>query len=260
MGTDTSSALGQPTIAAATPNPLRDKVMRIATMTKQLLDEVRTQILDTAGLERLRTIDTQIIGELLTDLPPDLCEELQRLALPLTRHTELSDAELRVAHAQLVGWLQGLLQTAQTALSNPHAVLVADWITGQAADDTLASSDIPTSPNHLDRPHVEPCSPTTYLPDESAPNADDPAIRSARRTLITAITRRITQQRLTAAQAAAVLHLTGPRVTQLLQANIDEFTLDELVNLLPALELTIQVVPAPEPQVGHIRPRERHNN
>jgi predicted XRE-type DNA-binding protein len=56
---------------------------------------------------------------------------------------------------------------------------------------------------------------------------------------------RITQQRLTAAQAAAVLHLTGPRVTKLLQANIDEFTLDELVKLLPALELTIQVVPGP---------------
>jgi predicted XRE-type DNA-binding protein len=137
---------------------------------------------------------------------------------------------------------------------------VADWITGQAADDTLASSDIPTSPNHLDQPHVKPCSPTTYLPDDSVPNADDPAIRSARRTLITAITRRISQQRLTAAQAAAVLHLTCPRVTQLLQANIDEFTLDELVNLLPALELTIQVVPTPEPQVEHIRPRERHNN
>jgi predicted XRE-type DNA-binding protein len=67
--------------------------------------------------------------------------------------------------------------------------------------------------------------------------------------LITAITRRIAQRRLTAAQAAAVLHLTGPRVTQLLQANIDDFTLDELVNLLPALQLIIQVVPAPEPNV-----------
>ena len=123
MGTDTSSALDQPTMTATTPKPPRDKVMRIATMTKQLLDEVRTQPLDTAGLERLRTIDTQIIGELLTDLTPDLRQELQRLALPLTRHTELSDTELRLAHAQLVGWLQGLLQTAQTALSDPHAVL-----------------------------------------------------------------------------------------------------------------------------------------
>ena len=258
MGTDTSSALDQPSMKGATPKPPRDKVMRIATMTKQLLDEIRTQTLDTAGLRRLRTIDTQIIGELLTDLTPDLRHELQRLALPLTRHTELSDAELRLAHAQLVGWLQGLLQTAQTALSDPHAVLANDSITVQSAEVTSTSSDIPTSPNHLDRPNFEPCSPTKPLPDDIAPNEDNPAIRSARQTLITAITRRITQQRLTAAQAAAVLHLTGPKVTKLLQANIDEFTLDELINLLPALELTIHVVPAPEQYVGHSRSDDDH--
>ena len=261
MGTDTSSALDQPSMTGTTPKPPRDKVMRIATMTNQLLDEVRTHPLDTAGLDRLRTIDTQIIGELLTDLTPDLRQELQRLALPLTRHSELSDAELRLAHAQLVGWLQGLLQTAHTALSDPHAVLANDSITVEAATGTSTSSDIPTSPNHLDRPHLEPCSPTKYLPEDIAPNDDDnPAIRSARQTLITAITRRITQQRLTAAQAAAVLHLTGPRVTKLLQANTDEFTLDELVNLLPALKLTIQVVPAPEQYVGHSGRSECRND
>ena len=169
MSTDTSSALDQPTMSGATPKPPRDKVMRIATMTKQLLDEVRTQPLDTAGLDRLRTIDTQIIGELLTDLSPDLRQELQRLALPLTRHTELSDAELRLAHAQLVGWLQGLLQTTQTALADPHAVLANDSLTVQAATDTSTSSDIPTSPNHLDRPHFEPCSPTSTCPMTSLP-------------------------------------------------------------------------------------------
>jgi len=234
MSTDTSSALDQPTVTAATPKNPRDKIMRIATMTRQLLDEVHTQTLDTASRERLGTIDTHIIDELLTDLAPDLREELHRLALPLTRHTELSDSELRLAHAQLVGWLQGLLQTTQTALSDPHTV---------AAND---SKTVQTAPNHLDRPHVEPCGPTKPLRDDSAPSQDNPAIRSARQTLITAITRRITQQRLTAAQAAAVLHLTGPRVTQLLQANIDEFTLDELVNLLPALDLILHVVPAPE--------------
>ena len=244
MSTDTSSAVDQPTMTAPPPKLPRDKVMRIATMTKQLLDEVRTQTLDTAGLNRLRTIDTQIVGELLTDLTPDLHAELHRLALPLTRHTELSDAELRLAHAQLVGWLQGLLKTAQTALSDSRAVVATDWITGQAADDTSTPSDIPTSPNHVDQPHVEPCS-TSRLPDDIAPNEDNPAIRSARHTLITAITKRIAQQRLTAAQTAAVLNLTGPRVTQLLQANIDEFTLDELVNLLPALQLTIHIAPAP---------------
>jgi predicted XRE-type DNA-binding protein len=244
MGTDTSSALDQPTMTATNPKPARDKVMRIATMTTQLLDEVHTHPLDSASLNRLRTIDTHIIGELLTDLTPDLRHELQRLALPLTRHAELSDAELRLAHAQLVGWLQGLLQTAHTALSDPHAVLANDSITVETVEGASTSSDNPTSPNHLDQPHIAPCSPTLWLPDDIAPTEHTPAIR-ARQTLITAITERITQQRLTAAQAAAVLHLTGPKVTKLIQANIDEFTLDELVNLLPALGLTIQVVPRP---------------
>jgi predicted XRE-type DNA-binding protein len=154
-----------------------------------------------------------------------------------------------------VGWLQGLLQTAHSALSDPHAVLANDSITVGAEKCTSTLSDIPTAPNHLDRPNFEPCSPTECLPDDIAPNEDNPAIRSARQTLITAITRRVTQQRLTAAQAAAVLHLTGPKVTKLLQADIDEFTLDELVSLLPALELTIQVVPAPETVTGALSPQ-----
>jgi predicted XRE-type DNA-binding protein len=235
MSTTTSTALDQSTQTAPTAIPPQDKVMRIATMTKQLLDEVHTQPMDTASLERLRTINTHIIDELLIDLSADLREELHRLALPLTRRTELSDAELRLAHAQLAGWLQGLLQTTQTALPDPHTV---------AAND---SNTVPTAPDHHDRPHEEPCSPTQPLPDDRARTEENLGIRSARQTLITAITRRITQQHLTAAQAAAVLHLTGPRVTQLLQANFDEFTLDELVNLLPALQLIIQVVPAPEP-------------
>jgi predicted XRE-type DNA-binding protein len=237
MSTNTSSALDQPTMTAPTPTPPQDKVMRITTMTKQLLDEVHTQPLDTASLERLRTIDTHIIDELLTDFTPDLREELQRLALPLTRHAELSDAEMRLAHAQLVGWLHGLLQTTQTALSDPHTV---------AAND---SKTVQTAPNHHDGPHVEPCRPTTPVPDDTAPREENLGTRAARQTLITAITRRITQQRLTAAQAAAVLHPTGPRATQLLQANTDDFTLDELVNLLPALQLVIQVVPAPEQEL-----------
>ena len=165
MGTDTKIAVDQPGMTAANPKPPRDKVMRIATMTKQLLDEVRTHPLDTASLDRLRRIDTHIIDELLTDLTPDLRQELQRLAPPLTRHTELSDAELRLAHAQLVGWLQGLLQTAQTELSDPHAVPASDAITVQAAEGSSTSSDIPTAPNHLYRPHIEPCSPTECLPD-----------------------------------------------------------------------------------------------
>jgi hypothetical protein len=66
-------------------------------------------------------------------------------------------------------------------------------MTVQAAEGSSTSSDIPTAPNHLDRPHFEPCSPTKRLPDDSAPNEDKPAIRSARQTLVTAIITRITQ-------------------------------------------------------------------
>ncbi|MDT5066054.1 MAG: hypothetical protein QOK02_2209 [Mycobacterium sp.] len=237
MNTDTSTAFEQPTLTAPTPKPQRNKVMRIATMTKQLLHEVHTHPLDAASVERLQTIDNHIIDELLADLTPDLRDELQRLTLPLTHHTDLSDAELRLAHAQLVGWLQGLLKTTRTSLSEPHAI---------AAND---SKTVQTASHHFDRRHVEPCSPAKLLPDDSASSEDNPAIRSARQTLLTAIIGRITQQRLTAAQAAVVLHLTGPRVTQLLQANITEFTLDELVNLLPALDLILQVVPASEREV-----------
>jgi predicted XRE-type DNA-binding protein len=225
--------------------------MRIATMSRQLLEELRTRPLDAAGLNRLRAIDAKIIGELLTDLDPDLRQELQRLVQPLTCHTELSDAELRVAHAQLVGWLQGHLQTAESALSDPHAAL--------AVDGASASSDITPSPDYRHRPDVERSGPTPVLPDDDASLQGDSATRSARRALITAITGRITQQRLTAAQAAALLHLTGPKVTKLLQANVDEFTLDELVGLLPALELTIHVVPGPERRAVSSGRERRHD-
>jgi predicted XRE-type DNA-binding protein len=158
-----------------------------------------------------------------------------------------------------VGWLHGLLKTAQTAPSDPHAALAADWITGRAVEDTSTPSGIPTSPNHLDQPRVDPCTSTSCLPDDISPDEDKPAIRSACQTLITAITKRIAQQRLTAAQAAAVLHLTGPRVTQLLQANIDEFTLNELVSLLPALQLAIQIAPAPANDISNSRQKECPN-
>ena len=235
MTADTTRARDLTRMRAANPTPVRDRVMRIASMSRQLLDELRTRPLDAAGLNRLRAIDTKIIGELLTDLDPDLRQELQRLVQPLTGHTERSDGELRLAYAQLVGWLEGHLRTAESAPSDRHATL--------AVDGASASSDITPSPDCRHRPDVERSGPTPVLPDDDASLQDDSATRSARRALITAITGSITQQRLTAAQAAALLHLTGPKVTKLLQANVDEFTLDELVNLLPPLELTIHVRP-----------------
>lgn len=92
------------------------KVMRIGTMIKQLLEEVKAAPLDDASRSRLREIHATSIRELEEGLAPELREELQRLALPFTDDTIPSDAELRIAQAQLVGWLEGLFHGIQTAL------------------------------------------------------------------------------------------------------------------------------------------------
>ena len=92
------------------------KVMRIGTMIKQLLEEVKAAPLDDASRSRLREIHATSIRELEGGLAPELREELQRLALPFTEETVPSDAELRIAQAQLVGWLEGLFHGIQTAL------------------------------------------------------------------------------------------------------------------------------------------------
>ena len=92
------------------------KVMRIGTMIKQLLEEVRAAPLDDASRARLKEIHENSIKELEDGLAPELREELDRLALPFTEETVPSDAELRIAQAQLVGWLEGLFHGIQTAL------------------------------------------------------------------------------------------------------------------------------------------------
>jgi hypothetical protein len=85
-------------------------------MIKQLLDEVRTAPLDDASRVRLREIHRRSISELEDGLAPELVEELERLSLPFTDDTVPSDSELRIAQAQLVGWLEGLFHGIQTAL------------------------------------------------------------------------------------------------------------------------------------------------
>jgi Bacterial proteasome activator len=92
------------------------KVMRIGTMIKQLLEEVRAAPLDDASRNRLREIHRTSIRELEDGLAPELREELERLTLPFTDDAVPSDAELRIAQAQLVGWLEGLFHGIQTAL------------------------------------------------------------------------------------------------------------------------------------------------
>ncbi|TPG28321.1 bacterial proteasome activator family protein [Mycobacterium hodleri] len=92
------------------------KVMRIGTMIKQLLEEVRAAPLDDASRGRLREIHARSVRELEAGLAPELREELERLALPFSEDSLPSDAELRIAQAQLVGWLEGLFHGIQTAL------------------------------------------------------------------------------------------------------------------------------------------------
>ena len=91
------------------------KVMRIGGMIRQLLDEVKSAPLDPASRSRLRDIYTQSIDELKDGLAPELGQELDRLSLPFDAEAP-SEAEVRVAQAQLVGWLEGLFHGIQAAL------------------------------------------------------------------------------------------------------------------------------------------------
>ncbi|MFJ8230012.1 bacterial proteasome activator family protein [Streptomyces sp. NPDC094448] len=92
------------------------KVMRIGSMIKQLLEEVRAAPLDEASRVRLKEIHASSVKELEDGLAPELVEELERLSLPFTNEAVPSEAELRIAQAQLVGWLEGLFHGIQTAL------------------------------------------------------------------------------------------------------------------------------------------------
>ena len=115
-----------PAVAAKTPKkPVNvvdmvdqpAKVMRIGTMIKQLLDEVKSAPLDDAARARLAGIHQASIAELEDGLAPELVAELHRLSLPFTEKSAPSDAELRIAQAQLVGWLEGLFHGIQTAMA-----------------------------------------------------------------------------------------------------------------------------------------------
>jgi hypothetical protein len=102
----------QPT--ESVPSPA--KVMRIGAMVRQLLEEVRHAPLDEAGRDRMREIYDISVRELADSLSPDLAQELGRVARPFTGEETPSEAELRVAQAQLVGWLEGLFHGIQATL------------------------------------------------------------------------------------------------------------------------------------------------
>ncbi|MFG1819994.1 bacterial proteasome activator family protein [Kribbella sp. NPDC049174] len=92
------------------------KVMRVANMIRNLLEEVKSAPLDEASRQRLKSIHEASIKELESGLAPELVEELERLSLDFTDDSVPTEAELRIAQAQLVGWLEGLFHGIQTAL------------------------------------------------------------------------------------------------------------------------------------------------
>jgi hypothetical protein len=100
------------------------KVMRIGSMVKQLLDEARSAPLDEAGRTRLREIYEMSVSELSGALSPDLSQELSRMAIPFTSEVP-TESELRIAQAQLVGWLEGLFHGIQASLFAQQAAAAA---------------------------------------------------------------------------------------------------------------------------------------
>jgi hypothetical protein len=115
------------------------KVMRVGSMIKQLLEEVRAAPLDEASRHRLREIHQRSIAELEDGLAPELREELERLSLPFDENTTPSEGELRVAQAQLVGWLEGLFHGIQ-------ATLVAQQMAARLQLEQMRSGGRPALP------------------------------------------------------------------------------------------------------------------
>ncbi len=108
--TDSESNAGTATVSEPA------KVMRIGTMIRQLLEEVKATELDEPGRDRLKEIYETSVEELAQALSPDLRAELERLALPFDEDDIPTGPELRVAQAQLVGWLEGLFHGIQATL------------------------------------------------------------------------------------------------------------------------------------------------
>jgi hypothetical protein len=131
------------------------KVLRIGAMTKELLEEVRRAQLDEASRTRLKEIFETSVRELAEGISPDLQDELARLSLPFDDGVP-SEAELRVAQAQLVGWLEGLFHGIQAAMFSQQAAM-------QAAAGGAGARGLPAGPGGPGRPGPDMTRPGNYL-------------------------------------------------------------------------------------------------
>jgi hypothetical protein len=114
VGPDNDDAPAERPVTEMVEQPA--KVMRVGSMIRQLLEEVRAAPLDEKSRARLKAIHSSSITELEEGLAPELVAELERLSLPFAEDEVPSEAELRIAQAQLVGWLEGLFHGIQTTL------------------------------------------------------------------------------------------------------------------------------------------------
>jgi hypothetical protein len=124
------------------------KVMRIGSMVKNLLDEARSAQLDEGGRRRLKEIYEQSVRELSDALSADLSAELSRMVLPFTDEVP-SESELRVAQAQLVGWLEGLFHGIQASLFAQQAAAAAQLEQMRQRELTASGNSVATPGTYL---------------------------------------------------------------------------------------------------------------
>lgn len=132
------------------------KLLRIAVMVRELLEEVRRQPLDEDARQHLRDIHQKVIAELKTGLSGALADELDRISLPLPANEVPSESEIRIAQAQLLGWLEGLFQGIQAAIATQQ-------LAAQAQLMEMRRRGLPPGMTGPDRSDAEGPTPGQYL-------------------------------------------------------------------------------------------------
>ena len=166
-GEDADGGRGERAITDLVEQPA--KVMRIGSMIRQLLEEVKSSPLDEASRNRLKQIHRASIDELEQGLAPELVDELNRLTLPFSDETTPTEGELRIAQAQLVGWLEGLFHGIQTAI---YAQQMAAQAQFEQIRKALPPGMMPGQAGHGGHPG-HPGQPGQ--PGQSAPQSDEPS-------------------------------------------------------------------------------------
>jgi hypothetical protein len=131
------------------------KLLRIAMMVREMLEEVRRAPLDENAREHLADIHSRVVTELKTALSGPLAEELDRITLPFGTDEVPSEAELRIAHAQLLGWLEGLFQGIQAAIATQQLAMASQL-------DEMRRRSLPPGDPRRDVRQVDP-TPGQYL-------------------------------------------------------------------------------------------------